>query len=37
MQLSLQPHGGFLESNDAIPSQFPAHAQTFDRGVDAVE
>ena len=32
MQPSLQPHAGFFESNDAIPTQFLAHAQTFDRG-----
>ena len=33
---SSQPHAGFFESNDAIPAipaQFLAHAQTFDRGV----
>ena len=35
-QPSSQPHAGvhaeFFESNDAIPAQFLAHAQTFDRG-----
>ena len=33
MPPSSQPHAGFFESNDAIPSQYLAHAQTFDRGV----
>ena len=32
MQLSSQPHAGVFESNNAIPTQFLAHAQTFDRG-----
>ena len=32
MQPSSQPHAGFFESDDAIPAQFLAHAQTFDRG-----
>ena len=31
-QPSSQPHAGFLELNNAIPVQFLAHAQTFDRG-----
>ena len=33
MQASSQLHAGFFESNDAIPAQFLAHAQTFDRSV----